>query len=229
MALTTCKDCGTSISRRAKTCPKCGAPAKRGSSLLRLIGLCFVVFMGFSVIAAIAGKAKPQAASASTPTQVASPQSQANKTPKYSPKDDQTYPFKLVTLLSQSTTFGGIPCGLAVEGQGWHKSKFDGVWNAVLRRHFGPNEVSCLLESSTISTVQRIELEAEFYQPGLHESAMLLQFSQSAQILMYPTTPSREFAEAVVNKRKWSNDQWELTRNSYANGGFGLMLRRKPH
>ncbi len=227
MALTKCKDCDTSISRRAKACPKCGAPAKRGSSLLRLIGLCFVLVMGFSVIGAIASKAKPRTANANTPAQATS--TPRTGTPRYSPSDDQTYPFKLVTILSQTADFGGTQCGLTVEGEGWHKSKVDGVWNAVLRRHFGQNEVSCLLESGNTSTVQRVELEAEFYQPGQHEAAMLLQFSQSAQILMHPTAPPVAFAEAVANKGEWSDDQWEVIRTPYANGGFGLMLRKKAH
>jgi hypothetical protein len=151
----------------------------------------------------------------------------------YSPSDDKTYPFKLVTILSEPADFGGTRCGLTVEGDGWHKSKADGVWNAALRRQWPgsdrlpPNEVSCLLESDNASTIQRVELEAEFYQPGLHESEMLLQFAQSAQVLMHPAAPPNEFAEAVSEKGEWSNDQWELTRVPYANGGFGLLLRRK--
>ncbi|MBL8764052.1 MAG: hypothetical protein JNM07_07265 [Phycisphaerae bacterium] len=132
-----------------------------------------------------------------------------------------------MSILSEPAEFGGARCWLTAEGGGWHKSKTDGVWNAVLRRRFGDNEVSCLLESDIASTVQRAELEAEFYKPGLHEAAMLLQFSQSAQILMHPTDPPAEFAEAVASKGAWSNDQWELKREPYANGGFGLMLRRK--
>lgn len=145
----------------------------------------------------------------------------------HAPSGDQAYPFKLVTILSEPAEFGGARCSLTVDGEGWHKSRTDGVWNAVLRRRFGDNEVSCLLESDDISTVQRVELEAEFYQPGLHEAAMLLQFSQSAQILMHPTQPPTEFAEAVARKGDWSNEQWELKRELYTNGGFGLMLRRK--
>ena len=188
-----------------------------------------MLVIGFSVIGSITSKAKPRTANANTPAQTttATPPAKKAGTPRYSPKDDQTYPFKLVTVLSKTADFGGTKCGLTDEGEGWHKSKVDGVWNAVLRRRFGQNEVSCLLESADISTVHRVELEAEFYQPGQHEAAMLLQFSQSAQILMHPATPPREFAEAVANKGEWSNNQWELVRESYANGGFGLMLRRK--
>ena len=140
---------------------------------------------------------------------------------------DQTYPFKLVTILSQPMHFSGMECSLQIEGDGWHKSDWDGSWNAVLRRSFGENEVSCLLESDNASTVKRVELEAEFYQPDSYENEMLLQFVQSAQVLMHPATPPEEFAEAVINKATWSNAQWELKREAYANDGFGLMLRRK--
>ena len=143
------------------------------------------------------------------------------------PKKEQTYPFKLVTILSQTTQFGGVQCALSPEGAGWQKSETFGGWYAQLRRSFGENEVSCLLESNDISTVQRVRLEAEFYQPGLYEDEMLLQFAHSAQILMHPTVPPSEFAEAVVNKSAWSNGQWEMTRESYANGGFELTLQKK--
>lgn len=142
-------------------------------------------------------------------------------------KNDGTDPFKLVNVLSNSINFGGMECALEVEGAGWHKSNVDGRWNAVLKRSFGQNEVSCLLESNDSEIVQRIELEAEFYQPGSYEDAMLLQFAQSSQVLMHPNKVPKDFAEAVVNKTGWSNNQWELTRDSYANGGFGLMLRKK--
>jgi len=46
MALRKCKDCGTDVSKRAETCPQCGAPLKRkpiniscGGCLLLLIGV----------------------------------------------------------------------------------------------------------------------------------------------------------------------------------------------
>jgi hypothetical protein len=119
-----------------------------------------------------------------------------------------------------------MKCGLVKEGDGWHKSKFDGVWNAVLRRKFGENEVSCLLESGDSSTIARVELEAEFHQPGTQENEMLLQFCQSAQVLMYPDLPGDDFAAAVVAKGQWSNENWQLSRIPYANGGFGLMLTK---
>ncbi len=143
------------------------------------------------------------------------------------PQQELAYPIKLVELLSKRTEFAGIVCGLEVEGAGWQESKFDGVWNAVLRRSFGENEVSCLLESSRASEVEKIELEAEFHQPGLAEDAMIAQFSQSAQVLMFPSEPPVEFVEAVLRRGEWSDAQWQLTRVPYANGGFGLLLRRK--
>jgi hypothetical protein len=56
---------------------------------------------------------------------------------------------------------------------------------------------------------------------------MLLQFVQSAQVLMHPATPPKELAEAVINKTYWSDDRWELAPENYANGGFGLTLRKR--
>lgn len=43
MALVNCKECGKVISKKAKSCPSCGAPNKRTSSLSRFI-LLFIVF-----------------------------------------------------------------------------------------------------------------------------------------------------------------------------------------
>lgn len=226
MALMKCRECGKRVSKRAAACPGCGAPHKRASSLgsvlkLALLGL---------IIAGVVGAARN--AGASRTTRVGDPPTAGTRgaqPPKtVASTDDLAYPFKLVTMLSRPADFSGAECWLRAEQGGWHKSKFDGTWNAVLRRSFGENEVSCLLESSMASSVERVELEAEFYRPGEHESAMLLQFSQSAQILMYPTVPTREFAEAVVQKTGWSDGKWELVRTPYPNtaGGFGLMLRR---
>jgi hypothetical protein len=150
---------------------------------------------------------------------------------RYTPQPLGRYPVarpdQLVSILEDPIVFGGYRCWLDRDGVGWHKSKVDGVWNAVLRRKFGPNEVSCLLESTDGSTVQRVELEAEFYKPGVMENEVLMQFASSSQLLMYPTTPNEAFAEAVASKRgDWSNGAWRLTRVPYANGGYGLMLTR---
>lgn len=144
---------------------------------------------------------------------------------KSSANHDPDYPSKLVSVLSEPTEFNGTLCALSVEKE-WQRSNLTNEWYATLRKKFGENEVSCLLESDSSSTVKRIELEAEFYQPGLYENEMLLQFAQSAQVLMHPATPPREFAEAVVNKSTWKNAQWKLTAEDYTNGGFGLTLRK---
>ena len=42
MALTKCGECGDVISDKAKTCPKCGAPAKKKTSLFTWIFMVFV-------------------------------------------------------------------------------------------------------------------------------------------------------------------------------------------
>ncbi|EIM65325.1 peptidoglycan-binding protein [Desulfobacter postgatei] len=43
MALTKCKECGEEISKKAEKCPKCGAPAKKKTSLLTWIVTIFIV------------------------------------------------------------------------------------------------------------------------------------------------------------------------------------------
>lgn len=235
MALTKCKDCGESISRRARACPKCGAPRKQSAGVL---GYSVVILFGLMILGAVGGTSASRAASAkphslapyvyppqtSSPHRQESPAPPADQTP-VTPTDRAT-PFTLVSVLETETLFGGFDCALTAEGTGWHRSSFDGVWNATLRRAFGPNEVSCLLESQNGSTVERIELEAEFNQAGFMEAEMLMQFCQSAQVLMYPAMPPAAFAEAVASKGEWSNDQWALTRIAYPSSGFGLMLRR---
>ena len=63
MALTKCKECGTEISTKAEQCPKCGAKAKKKTSLFAWI--CAVVF-GFWMIGYIFQRLEaPNSASAS--------------------------------------------------------------------------------------------------------------------------------------------------------------------
>lgn len=38
MATVKCKDCGTEVSKRAKTCPKCGAPMNRNGCVPWILG-----------------------------------------------------------------------------------------------------------------------------------------------------------------------------------------------
>ena len=45
MALTTCKDCGGSVSTDAKACPKCGRVVRKPVSLSRVVGLLLLVLM----------------------------------------------------------------------------------------------------------------------------------------------------------------------------------------
>lgn len=228
MRFTPHKSYGTSTIHMANICMKSGSPLKHGFYSPRYIGWGLILFLGLGIISACEKANKPEKRTASmkpdTPTATGGTAVATQN--RYSPQSDPMYPFKLITILQEDAIFGGMHCRLELDGEGWHKSNFDGMWNATLRRSFGPNEVSCLLESTDISTVQRVELEAEFYKVGYKEAEILMQFSQSAQILMHPSTPPFEFAEAVANKREWSSDQWKLTRIPYANGGFGLMLRR---
>jgi len=43
MATRKCKDCGNQVSTRAKQCPNCGAPVKKKTGCLGVIGLPFHV------------------------------------------------------------------------------------------------------------------------------------------------------------------------------------------
>ncbi len=45
MALIKCKDCGNQISKKAKSCPQCGAPVKRKSLIMRLFGITVLVVL----------------------------------------------------------------------------------------------------------------------------------------------------------------------------------------
>ena len=45
MALTKCKECGEEISKKAEKCPKCGAPAKKKTSLFTWLVTIFVVLL----------------------------------------------------------------------------------------------------------------------------------------------------------------------------------------
>jgi hypothetical protein len=107
-------------------------------------------------------------------------------------------------------------CGLQVS-HGWARSSYDGVWTATLRRAYGNNEVSCLLESKTGGAVQKVTLEAEFYKPRAHQRGMLEQFAK-AVAGVYPEAPM-ELLESIASQSPWSNANWQLTRESHRIGG----------
>ena len=52
MALTKCKECGEEISKKATQCPKCGAPAKKKTSLVTWM---ITIFIGLWVVGYFAG------------------------------------------------------------------------------------------------------------------------------------------------------------------------------
>ncbi len=52
MALTKCKDCKTEMSKKAKSCPKCGAPAKKKTSFLTWLVL---ILIGFGFVGYVVG------------------------------------------------------------------------------------------------------------------------------------------------------------------------------
>lgn len=56
MVLTKCKECGTEISKKAKQCPGCGAPAKKKTSLVTWLVLVMVAVGAYGVSQAPTGK-----------------------------------------------------------------------------------------------------------------------------------------------------------------------------
>lgn len=78
MALIKCKECGTEVSNSAKTCPKCGAPVPKKTSLLTWFALFLIIMIGVSMSnnssdtsssASIESPAAVESAAAPTPVQ----------------------------------------------------------------------------------------------------------------------------------------------------------------
>lgn len=124
--------------------------------------------------------------------------------------------------LVEKLKFVGLEDGLG--GRGWHKSSHDDKWIAIVRLPFGPNEVSCLLESTRPDVIQDIELEAEFYEPHVQREAALIQFAK-ALAAIYPEAP-RELLEAVAAGEAWSNGEARLSLDAYDNGGHGIRFNK---
>ena len=77
MSLVKCKECGTQVSTKAKTCPKCGAVAPKKTSLFTWIILIFIIFVSYVAITS------PTPTSTRTTSQARQPSSastQANST-----------------------------------------------------------------------------------------------------------------------------------------------------
>ncbi len=69
MALTKCKECGEEISKKAEKCPKCGAPAKKKTSLFTWIITIFIVLWAvgyFSSPSTTSRSSSPSATSSSS-------------------------------------------------------------------------------------------------------------------------------------------------------------------
>jgi len=130
------------------------------------------------------------------------------------PKRNLSSPNEVVARLRRA--------GLLVDTP-WRRSNFDGVWVAVLRKPFGENEVSCLLESRSRSTIETIELEAEIYRPGRGESDVFRAFAEAAQVL----SQEEGLLDAIEAKEGWSSGKWRLKRERHASGdGYSLTLRK---
>jgi hypothetical protein len=111
------------------------------------------------------------------------------------------------------------------EGTMWKQSRLDSSYYATQRCTFGDNEVSCLMESPTSDAITRIELEAEFYVPGMHTRPMLEQFARAVRVL-YPDAPA-DLHAAVTQQQEWSNGAWTLKKHPHGAGaGYDYRLER---
>lgn len=85
MALIKCKECGSKISKKAKECPKCGAPAKRRTSRFTWLVVILFVLIAVSVVTTQEGKtpsietAAVQQAEKPTPKATATMKTQRDK------------------------------------------------------------------------------------------------------------------------------------------------------
>ena len=71
MALAKCKECGSEVSTKAKTCPQCGAPIKKGTSAA---GCLFVI-----IICVLAGVIVASVNSGGTKTRINRPKPPSQK------------------------------------------------------------------------------------------------------------------------------------------------------
>lgn len=74
MALTKCKECGEEISQKAEKCPKCGAPAKKKTSIFTWIVTIFIAIWAIGYFSGDPGSTSSKSTSAArapSPKQVA--------------------------------------------------------------------------------------------------------------------------------------------------------------
>jgi hypothetical protein len=218
MGLKKCHECGNKVSTEAAACPACGAPVKveeqkpqskrtsRTGCLLLGVGAIFVLTC-VGIFSVDEPRSEPPS---SRPSSAAEPAAEQ--------------PDRPADAIVRALAAAGFEDGLG--GRGWHRSRLDdGTWVAILRKTFGPNEVSCLLESSSSDTLDYVELEAELYEPGVLEEEVTANFSEAVAIV-YPDAPD-DLVEAIELEREWSDGSWRLTRELYRNGGYGVKLRKE--
>lgn len=63
MALTTCKECGNSISSQASSCPRCGVVLRKGIGCLGWIGVAFLGLIVLSVVGSLSTSSMTRSAS----------------------------------------------------------------------------------------------------------------------------------------------------------------------
>jgi len=108
------------------------------------------------------------------------------------------------------------------DGPAWNRSGFDGAWSTVLERTDGPNEISCLLESTSPDRIETVVLELEIRDAERETSHLLHGFAQAINVV-YPEAP-RALARAVEAHRPWRSLNCKLTVGPLDRSGYELRL-----
>ena len=181
---------------------------------MRSIKLALGLTCALMVLIAAVGvcrKAAPNASTGSTKLQAApSADSQSG--------EEQLNPQRIIAALERS----GFKDGL--DGRGWHKSNYDGIWNAVLRKGSDRDEVSVLLESKTKANIERIELEADLQSEGLSDEQVISNFRIAIGVV-FPDAPVN-LHDAIANRVNWRNESWELAITAIKPGLINVRLSR---
>jgi hypothetical protein len=238
---------------RAFSCPHCGcplgrpsphgiqgshAPKKKKRGLAKSVALAFLLFV--IVSAAVPGmrdkneEMAPRGGHTTTARSYksGSPASESIKNQTASPsletitsKQSQDHISSAQTMPAEDLIANLQRVGLD-EKVGWKKSALDGRWTATVRKNIGRNEVSCLIESSSPSTIEEIELEAEIYDRDSTVKDVTLTFVRCLAPL-FPSLPVG-LPEAIATEQCWQDDGWTFSKENHPRGGgYDLRLSKR--
>jgi len=114
--------------------------------------------------------------------------------------------------------------------ENWQASKVSG-WYSMGNKQYcktgiSENEVSVLLESTQSKTVERVEIEAEFYRPGMCVKEVLAQFKRGVRAA-YPKA-DKKLLGAIDHQESWTGIGWSLHREPFAdNTGYSLVFSNR--